>query len=140
MSRHEDLAPCFIECGTVTEHLDMMRALDTVEGMRFVQLVDGEPIAEGEATLVKLSCDDSATMLVNGCLFLNVASFRYLTFGPVADDGYRFELRREGMSLAIEPRDEPRLTAEPPCRRREPVGTFDAESFVVGDDEEGEDI
>jgi hypothetical protein len=132
--RSEPLAPCFIERGTVIEHIDMMRALDTVEGLRFKQVVDGELVAEGEATLVKLSADDTSTMLVNGCLFLNVSSFRYLTFENLADGTCRFELVREGMSLAIEPRDEPRTEdGETPVRR--PVARpFDA--FVVADDDE----
>ena len=132
--RSEPLAPCFIERGTVTDHIDMMRALDTVEAMRFKQIVDGELVAEGEATLVKLSADDTSTMLVNGCLFLNVSSFRYLTFENQPDGICRFELVREGMSLSIEPRDEPRTEeGETPVRR--PVARpFDA--FVIADDDE----
>ncbi len=137
--RSEPLAPCFIERGTVTEHIDMMRALDTVEALRFRQLVDGDVVADGEATLVKLSADDTSTMLVNGCLFLNVASFRYLTFENTGDGGCRFELIREGMSLVIEPRDEPRTDDTDAPVRRSAVRPFDA--FVVADeDDDANDI
>ena len=139
MDRHEPLAPCFIERGTLSEHLDMMRALDTVEALRFQQVVDGETIAEGDATLVKLSADDTATMLVNGCFFLNVASFRYLTFAVTPEGGCRFVLHREGMTLTIEPRDEPRTGSEPPISRRALSVADEFGSFVIGDEDESED-
>ena len=139
MDRHEPLAPCFIERGTLSEHIDMMRALDTVEALRFQQIIDGDAIAEGDATLVKLSADDTATMLVNGCLFLNVASFRYLTFAVTPDSGCRFELHREGMTLTIEPRDEPRTSAEPPCRRTALSVADEFGSFVIGEEEESDE-
>jgi hypothetical protein len=135
--RSEPLAPCFIERGTVTEHIDMMRALDTVEGLRFRQLVDGKLVAEGEATLVKLSADDTSTMLVNGCLFLNVTSFRYLTFENPPGGACRFELVREGMSFVIEPRDEPRTDDGDAIPRRAAVRPFDA--FVIADDDDLEE-
>ena len=139
MDRHEPLAPCFIERGTLSEHIDMMRALDTVEALRFAQVVDGETIAEGEATLVKLSADDTATMLVNGCLFLNVASFRYLTFAVTPEGGCHFELHGEGMTLTIEPRDEPRAAADPPCRRPALSVADEFGSFVMGEEDEAEE-
>ena len=86
MERTTTLAPCLVGNGTVTDPRDMIRALETLEVVRFVQEVDGEVIAEGRATLVKLMADDeSSTILVNGCLFLNVTSFRYLTFTTDAE-------------------------------------------------------
>jgi hypothetical protein len=136
MERADFLAPCFIERGTVTEHIDMMRALDTVEALRFRQVVDGELVSEGNATLVKLSADDTSTMLVNGCLFLNVASFRYLTFENQTEGGCRFELVGDGTMLTLEPRDEPRTDADEPVRMRIVDRPFDA--FVVADDDEDE--
>ena len=139
MDRQDPLAPCFIERGTLSEHIDMMRALDTVEALRFQQIVDGESIAGGDATLVKLSADDTATMLVNGCLFLNVSSFRYLTFAVTPDSGCRFELHREGMTFTIEPRDEPRTGGEPPIRRTALSVADEFGSFVLGEEDEADD-
>ena len=75
------LAPYFIGSGTLTHPRDMIRALETLEAVEYAYIVDGDTISEGEATLVKLMADSgSATMAVNGCLFLNVSSFRYLDF------------------------------------------------------------
>ena len=136
MERNDIAAPCFIERGTVTEHIDMMRALDTVEALRYRQVVHGELLSEGNATLVKLSADDTSTMLVNGCLFLNVASFRYLTFENQPEGGCRFELVGEAMTLTLEPRDEPRTDSDDPVRMRIVDRPFDA--FVVADDDEDE--
>ena len=139
MDRHEPLAPCFIEQGTLSEHIDMMRALDTVEALRFQQVVDGEAITQGDATLVKLSADDTATMLVNGCLFLNVASFRYLTFAATADGGCCFELQREGMTLTIEPRDEPRTGNDPAVRRSALSVADEFSTFVIAEEDDTEE-
>jgi hypothetical protein len=136
MERPYAPAPCFIERGTVTEHIDMMRALDTVEALRYRQVVHGELVSEGDATLVKLSADDTSTMLVNGCLFLNVASFRYLTFENQPERGCRFELVGESMTLTLEPRDEPRTDTDEPVRMRIADRPFDA--FVIADEEDDE--
>jgi hypothetical protein len=136
MERSEALAPCFIHSGTVSSHIDVMRALDTVEGFRFRQLVDGEVVAEGSATLVKLSADDTATMLVNGCLFLNVASFRYLTFETTAE-GCLFVLHGDGVNLEIVPSDEGRPGADN-AERLIARDVFGAGSYVASDDDESE--
>jgi hypothetical protein len=136
MDRPYTPAPCFIERGTVTEHIDMMRALDTVEALRYRQVVHGELVSEGDATLVKLSADDTSTMLVNGCLFLNVASFRYLMFENQPERGCRFELVGESMTLTLEPRDEPRTDTDEPVRMRIVDRPFDA--FVIADEEDDE--
>jgi hypothetical protein len=136
MERPYTPAPCFIERGTVTEHIDMMRALDTVEALRYRQVVHGELVSEGDATLVKLSADDTSTMLVNGCLFLNVASFRYLMFENQPERGCRFELVGESMTLTLEPRDEPRTDTDEPVRMRIVDRPFDA--FVIADEEDDE--
>lgn len=107
MDRPRDLAPSLIGEGTVSLLRDMVRALETLEGLRYAYTVDGAEIASGSAALVKLMADDdSATMLVNGCLFLNVASFRYLTFRNDEDEGdWVFELHGDGCVLKLIPED-----------------------------------
>lgn len=96
------LAPCFVDRGTVGSFRDMLRALETIETLEYRWLVDEEIVSEGKATLVKLLADpDSATMVVNGCLFLNVASFRYLDFEPAAQDRCMFRLHGDGTVLEM---------------------------------------
>lgn len=142
MERPRDLTPCFIGAGTVAGTRDMVRALETIEGLRYVYEVDGETIAEGSAALVKLMADgESATMLVNGCLFLNVASFRYLDFGreDEEDNGWVFRLHGDGSTLTLIPEDSVEARADEPTSVRliEAAG-FDPGSFVTLEDEDDE--
>ena len=44
---------------------------------------------------------ESATLVVNGCLFLNVASFRYLDFEPVEGDAGASASTATGASLEL---------------------------------------
>lgn len=96
------LAPCFIGSGTIAHPRDMIRALETLESLEFVYELDGSVISEGDATLVKLMADPhSATMAVNGCLFLNVASFRYLDFETDEEGRCTVRLYGDGSLLVL---------------------------------------
>jgi hypothetical protein len=96
------LAPCFIGSGTITNPRDMIRTLETLESLEFVYELDGTVISAGDATLVKLMADpESATMAVNGCLFLNVASFRYLDFDTEEDGRCTVRLYGDGSLLVL---------------------------------------
>lgn len=143
MERSNELASCLIHNGTVVGARDMVRALETIEGLTYRQILDGEVLAEGRATLVKIMAEPgSSTILVNGCLFLNVMSFRYLTFETAQDDTCRFELVGDGMTLELVPvnEDEDDDTPVPPrAARIMEVEAFDPESYVVLDDEDDED-
>lgn len=141
MRQQRELAPCLIGTGTVTELRDMIRALETVETFDYAYVVDGQPMNTGRATLVKLMADlESSTMLVNGCLFLNVASFRYLTFEEVSEDETVFTLvGDEGVQLEM------RVTEEPQQREQRAAGRIMEESFDIAlrarfDDEEDDDL
>ena len=102
MDRRDPLAPCLISKGTVTHPRDMLRALETIENLDYRYVVDGTCIEEGHAALVKLMADpDSATLIVNGCLFLNVESFRYLDFVHAADERWLFTLHGDGTVLEL---------------------------------------
>ena len=84
MNRDHNLAPLLIGRGTLANPRDMLRALETLENLEYRFLAHGDVIQEGRAALVKLMADpESATLIVNGCLFLNVMSFRYLDFEPL---------------------------------------------------------
>lgn len=134
------LAPCFVGNGTLTNPRDMLRALETLETLEFTWEIDGELIADGDATLVKLMADSSSsTMAVNGCLFLNVASFRFLDFAT-ENDRCVMSLHGDGTLLTL---------VATPDRDSEPVprgqlrlleeSMFDFEHYIVGDDDEDDD-
>lgn len=136
MEQNRPLAPCFIGSGTLVNPRDMLRALETLEAVDYSYEVDGATVSEGASTLVKLMLDhESATMVVNGCLFLNVASFQYLDFATEDEhcvvrlfgDGTTLTLRADTERDLVEvPRGQLRLLEE---------AAFDA-SFVLSDDED----
>jgi len=135
------LAPCLIGSGTLTNPRDMIRALETLESLQYAYEIDGEPVSLGDATLVKLMADDdSATIAVNGCLFLNVASFRYLDFDIDEDalcvmrlygDGTVLTLRADAESASRVHRGQLRLMEDVALE----LGTF-----VVTDEDEDEEF
>jgi hypothetical protein len=138
-----DLASCLIHNGTVSGPRDMIRALETVEGLTYRQMLDGEAMAEGRATLVKLMAEPgAATILVNGCLFLNVLSFRYLTFETDAAGGVVFDLVGDGMKLELVPvedEDEGASAPNPRAARLMETESFDPDAFAMLDDDDEDD-
>ena len=84
---------------------------------------------------------ESSTLIVNGCLFLNVASFRYLDFEQDAEGAWRFTLLRRRLDARA--RRTSRTTSEeaspaaPTCspRSRRPTST----ACIALDDEDDED-
>lgn len=142
MEPSRSLAPCLVGRGTVAVPRDMLRALETLENLDYRYLVVGEEVDSGRASLVKLMADpDSATMVVNGCLFLNVSSFRYLDFERGPADGWRFVLHGDDTLLELlsvpETEEEALLAKRPHLLSEETVPDF--ESLMALDDEDDED-
>jgi hypothetical protein len=142
MEHSQSLAPCLISKGTVSHPRDMLRALETLENLDYRYVVTGELIEEGRAALVKLMADpDSATLIVNGCLFLNVSSFRYLDFEQACEDRWSFVLHGDGSVLELlsipETVSDDEGAKRPHLLSEETVGDFDA--LIALDDEDDED-
>lgn len=141
MEKARSLAPVLIGRGTVSNPRDMLRTLETLEHLTYRFVADGNTIDEGRAALVKLMLDDeSSTLLVNGCLFLNVGSFRFLDFEPLGGGKWRFVLHGDGTTLE--------LTSEPDAddaegRRSAGLLNEDAapgfEALMLLDDDEDEE-
>lgn len=141
MDLSRPLAPTFIDSGTLASPRDMLRALETLETLDLLWEVEGRTVAEGQYTLVKLMYDpDSATMAVNGCLFLNVASFRYLEFEQLPCGRWRFELFGDAATLKLitVPESDDEKSSERPHLLLE-QDSADFETFVALDDEDDED-
>jgi hypothetical protein len=141
MDTPRQLPPLLVGDGTLTHSRDMVRALETVETFTYRYLVDGDLITEGRATLVRIMADsDSASVLVNGCMFLNVQSFQYINFRTDTEGQARFDLYVEGAVLEITPLDEPEIrTGQRQVIRMMEESVFDANSIVLLDDEDDED-
>jgi hypothetical protein len=142
MEPNQNLAPCLVGRGTLAGPRDMLRALETLENLEYRFIVHGEEINVGKAALVKLMADpESATLVVNGCLFLNVFSFRYLDFEEIEADRWRFELHGDSSILELisipEAEEEPAANGRPHLLSEETVPDF--ESLIALDDEDEED-
>lgn len=142
MESHRPLAPVLIGRGTLSSYRDMLRALETLESVEYRFTVDGEVADEGHAALVKLMADsESSTLVVNGCLFLNVASFHYLDFEPAEEERWRFTLYADGATLEMTSVPEEADEASGPTRPA--LLTFDEapdfESLILLDDDDEED-
>ena len=79
--------------------------------------------------------------VVNGCLFLNVLSFRYLDFEPLPEDRWRFVLHGDGSTLELisvpETEEEAAATTRPHLLSEEAEPDF--ESLIALDDEDEDD-
>ncbi len=142
MESPRQLPPLLVGDGTLTHPRDMVRALETVETFSYRYLVDGDQISSGRATLVRIMLDDiSASTLVNGCLFLNVASFTYLNFRTSDEGQTRFELYTNSSMLEITPLDEPEMRSggQRQVIRLIDESVFEGSSFVSLDDEDEDD-
>ncbi len=141
MDSNRPLAPCLIGRGTLTDQRDMLRALETLEHLTYTFSVDGTVVDEGRAQLVKLMADpESATMIVNGFFFLNVASFRYLDFERKAEGTWQFSLYGDGTvieMIAIESDETATDTMRPHLLRDEDVP--DLESLLLFDEDDEDD-
>ncbi len=141
MDSQRPLAPCLVGRGTLTDFRDMLRALETLETVTYRFVVDSDTIHEGQTALVKLMADEeSSTMIVNGCLFLNVASFRYLDFEQDAEGAWRFTLYGDGSTLnlvAVPDEAEEETPQRPRLLSEELAPDFDA--LIALDDEDDED-
>lgn len=143
MERPNELSKILIHNGTVSHPRDMVRALETIEGLTYRQVVDGTVMADGRATLVKIMAEPgAATILVNGCLFLNVLSFDYLTFETDGDGRCFFELVGNGIRLLLEPveEDEGESATNPRAARLIEAEGYDPDVYARLDDDDEDDL
>ncbi|HET6497595.1 MAG TPA: hypothetical protein VFH17_00875 [Coriobacteriia bacterium] len=115
----------------------MIRALESLEHLDFAYRVDGSVMASGSATLVRLMADpESATMAVNGCLFLNVASFHYLDFQTTEEGRCEVRLHGDGTLLTLVTRPDCEAGTAPRQLRLLESREFGMSELVLADDED----
>lgn len=144
MRKWTDMAPCFINEGTIYHKKDMLRALETLENVGYEFLIEGESVRTGKGVLCKVFASrNSATLVINNCVFINVLSFDYLNYR--SDDSItRIELIEGNRTLKLETIDE---EVKAPNTNRDmlaSVDQFDDEETLAlledGDASEDEDI
>lgn len=97
-------APCIVNEGILINRKDMFRALETLESVKYAHIVDGNVISQGEGVVVKVfSSPDTSTLVVNGCLFLNILSFNYLRFYTQDNGVTVIELIEDSKTLQLTP-------------------------------------
>ena len=141
MNKRKDSAPCFINEGTIYHKKDMLRALETLENLKYDYLVDGKVIRKGQGALLKVFASrHSATLVINNCIFINVLSFDYLNFKSAPSGKTIVDLVEDGRILRLETIDE---EIKVPRSNREILASVDQfddeETFALleeGDEEE----
>lgn len=106
-------APCIINEGTLVNKRDMIRAVETLECVTYCDILDDQVISQGDGVLVKIfASKDSATLIVNGSIFLNVLSFDHLHFASPPEGEAVIDLVNGTRILRLIPREEdPKLMA-----------------------------
>lgn len=119
-------APCIINEGTLINKRDMIRAVETLECVTYVDILDDNVVSQGDGVLVKIFASrDSATLIINGSIFLNVLSFDHLTFASQPGGETSLNLVSGPRTLRLEPREEdPKLMA----RVNQNTFTFESET------------
>ncbi|NCO65724.1 MAG: hypothetical protein COW32_08605 [Candidatus Aquicultor secundus] len=125
----ETLAPCIVNEGILINRKDMLRALETLESVKYAYIVDGNVISQGEGVVVKIfSSPETSTLVVNGCLFLNILSFNYLHF-YMQDNGLTtIELVEDSKTLQLIPIEEDARRINKVNREIFSTGRYDEEA------------
>ena len=76
------LSPCVVDTGILVSKRDVYRVLSDLGHVRYVDILDGEVVSQGEGYVMEVYEDpQSATIVLNRTLYLNICSFDYLKFG-----------------------------------------------------------
>jgi hypothetical protein len=95
-------APCIVNEGILINKTDMLRAIETLESVRYSFIVDGEEMSSGQGIVVKVfASTDSATLIVNECIFVNIMSFNYLRFYINDENATAIELIEDSKVLRL---------------------------------------
>lgn len=140
MKKRMDMAPCFIDEGTIYQKKDMLRALETLENVHYEFLVERQVVRSGKGALCKVFASrNSATLIINNCVFINVLSFDYLNFRS-DDTETQVELIEENRVLRLQTIDE---DVKAPNTNREMLASVDQfddeETFALLEDGEAEE-
>jgi hypothetical protein len=134
-------APCIINEGTVVNKRDMLRVLETLDGVEYRWAVEDQQMSTGEALVTQVFAGRAtSTLLANNCLFLNVNSFDYLRFFR---DGAktRIELHQGSAILTLTPLLEEIPDGQSPLSRQLLAETgLDEETYVLMEDDSDDDV
>lgn len=141
MSKNPNVAPCIINEGTIFNKKDMLRALETFENINYEYIVDGQVVAGGTGELVKVfASKNSATMIINNCVFINVLSFNYLNFRTLESGHTEVELMADSRILRMNSTNNESRPSMVVKDSQPSVDQFaDEETFALLEESENED-
>ncbi|MBW4698373.1 MAG: hypothetical protein KME03_10870 [Aphanocapsa lilacina HA4352-LM1] len=108
MSKHQPAPPCIVDVGLVVSKQDMIRVLEDLGRVSYLDIQDGEVRRVGEAYVMEVFCDPSgATMIANRTIYLNVNSFDCLQLDWPTGERPQFNLLQEGRVVRLIPATDP---------------------------------
>jgi hypothetical protein len=101
-------APCIVDTGTVVDKRDMQRLLSDLSRVRYYHLQGSEVLGTGEGCVLEVFSDpQSATLVANHTLYINVCSFDYLQLSQLPDRQTCFDLTQDDLQLRLIPLSNP---------------------------------
>ena len=101
-------APCILNTGIVINQQDIHKAIADLRRVRYVELIDSQEQASGEAYIREVFADPQrATLLANHTLYLNIESFDYLELKQSSEDETYFDLVQDRRVLRLIPLSNP---------------------------------
>ncbi|AGY57443.1 hypothetical protein [Gloeobacter kilaueensis] len=108
MSKHQPAPPCIVDVGLVVNKQDMIRVLEDLGRVSYMDIQDGQVRRCGEAYIMEVFSDPAgATMIANRTIYLNVNSFDCLRLDWPSDERPQFNLIQEGRIVRLIPATDP---------------------------------
>ena len=100
--------PCIVDVGLVVNKQDMIRVLEDLGRVRYIDILDGQVHRCGEAYVMEVFCDAAgATMIANRTIYLNVNSFDCLQLDWPNGERPHFNLLQDGRVVRLIPTTDP---------------------------------
>lgn len=129
----EHQIPCIIENGIVYGVKDIFRIVRDMGHVKYAELINGEVQSEGEGYIMSVVANQqSATVIANQRLYLNVCGFEYLSIATREDGQVHFDLVHPYRTLRLTPTPDSNAEegAETREARYESYDEFEQEDFA----------
>lgn len=134
--------PCIIENGIVYGMKDIYRMVRDMGHVRYSEIVNHESVTQGEGYIMSVVANQqSATIIANQRLYLNVCGFDYMRISTQADGSVHFDLVHPYRTLRLTPVPDAggEEALEAKAQRYEDYDPFEQEDFAeiqLEDDDE----
>lgn len=97
-------APCLVDRGIVIQKVDILRLLNDLGRVSYIDAREGEILSEGTGYVMDVFAEPGvSTLVANQSLYLNVYSFDYLELDKLPDGQACFKLVQENRCLRLLP-------------------------------------